>query len=184
MDGAKQTDGEPAQDERYARAVASFAGTLERLSRAYEADPNERLDLLQEIHFALWRSFARFDGRCSEATWIYRVAHNTATSHVLKRGRLRGQKLVTLEELATYRDPAQPDPELAAGDRQALAKLTSLIRMLAPPDRQLVLLYLEGLSAGDIGDLCGLSPGAVATKVHRLKAVLAQQLNKGGAHVG
>lgn len=184
MDGANQTDGGTAQDERYARAVASFAGALERLSRAYEADPVERLDLLQEIHFALWRSFARFDGRCSEATWTYRVAHNTAASHVLKRGRLRGQNLVTLDELAAYRDLAQPDPEAAASDRQALTKLTFLVRRLAPPDRQVVLLYLEGLSAADIGDLCGLSPGAVATKVHRLKAVLAQQLNRGGAHVG
>lgn len=184
MDGVNQAGGGPAQDERYARAVAAFAGALERLSRAYEADPVERLDLLQEIHFALWRSFAQFDGRCSEATWIYRVAHNTATSHVLKRGRLRGQKLVTLDELATYRDPAQPDPEAATGDRQALAKLTSLIRRLAPPERQVVLLYLEGLSAADIGDLCGLSPGAVATKVHRLKAVLAQQLKTGGADGG
>jgi RNA polymerase sigma-70 factor (ECF subfamily) len=183
MGGANQTDGETAQDERYARAVASFAGALERLSRAYEADPDERLDLLQEIHFALWRSFARFDGQCSEATWIYRVAHNTATSHVLKRARRRGQRLVTLDELDAYRDTATPDPELVASDRQRLAQITALIRMLAPPDRQVVLLYLEGLSAAEIGDLCGLSPGAVATKVHRLKAVLAKQLKKGGADV-
>ena len=103
MDGANQTKAEAAQDERYARAVAGFAGALERLSRAYEADPDARLDLLQDIHFALWRSFARFDGLCSEATWIYRVAHNAATSHVLKRVRLRRQTLVTLDELATYR---------------------------------------------------------------------------------
>jgi RNA polymerase sigma-70 factor (ECF subfamily) len=184
MGGVKQIDGGTSQDERYARAVATFAGALERLSRAYEADPNERLDLLQEIHLALWRSFAGFDGRCSEATWIYRVAHNTAASHVLKRGRLRARNLVTLDQLAAYRDPAQPDPEVLTSDRQALDKLTSLIRMLAPPDRQVVLLYLEGLSAANIGDLTGLSPGAVATKVHRLKAVLAQQLKKGGAHVG
>jgi RNA polymerase sigma-70 factor (ECF subfamily) len=183
MGEANPIDGGVTQDERYARAVATFAGALERLSRAYEADQDERRDLLQDIHFALWRSFARFDGLCSEATWIYRVAHNTAASHTLKRTRRRRQKLVTLDELATYHDPAQPNPEAEAGDRQALTRLTSLIRMLAPPDRQVVLLYLEGLGAAEIGDICGLSPGAVATKVHRLKAVLAQQLNKGGANV-
>jgi RNA polymerase sigma-70 factor (ECF subfamily) len=180
--GKNQTETEVAQDERYAGAVATFAGALERLSRAYEADPDERRDLLQDIHFALWRSFARFDGLCAEATWIYRVAHNVATSHVLKHARRRRGKLVTLDELANHRDPAQPDPEAETGDRQALARLTSLIRRLAPPDRQVVLLYLEGLAAAEIGDICGLSPGAVATKVHRLKAVLAQQLNPGGPH--
>jgi N-acetylneuraminic acid mutarotase len=35
-------------------------------------------DLLQEIHFQLWRSFAHFDHRCSLRTWVYRVAHNVA----------------------------------------------------------------------------------------------------------
>ncbi len=55
----------------------------------------------------IWRSFARFDGRCSERTWIYRVAHNVATSHVLKRRRLRTQKLLTLAELAAQSEPAQ-----------------------------------------------------------------------------
>jgi RNA polymerase sigma-70 factor (ECF subfamily) len=183
MDGANQTSAGADQDERYTRAAAAFAGALERLSRAYEADPAERDDLLQDIHFALWRSFARFDGLCSEATWIYRVAHNAATSHVLKRVRRKRQTFVTLDELGAYGDPAQPDPEAETADRQALNRLTSLIRMLAPPDRQVVLLYLEGLPAADIGDICGLSPGAVATKLHRLRAALTQQFNKGGIHV-
>jgi RNA polymerase sigma-70 factor (ECF subfamily) len=43
-------------------------------------NPEDRRDLLQEIHLALWRSFATFDDRCSLRTWVYRVAHNVATS--------------------------------------------------------------------------------------------------------
>jgi RNA polymerase sigma-70 factor (ECF subfamily) len=183
MDGADQTTGTAAQDERYARAIAVLGGALERLSRAYEADPDLRRDLLQDIHFGLWRSFARFDGLCSEGTWTYRVAHNIATSHVLKHKRQRRGTFVTLDDLAAHPDPAQPSPEAEAGERQALARLTALIQALAPPDRQVVLLYLEGLEAQQIGEICGLTPGAVATKVHRLKAVLAQQFNKGAAHV-
>jgi hypothetical protein len=31
-------------------------------ARAYEADPDKRRDLLQEIHFALWRSFRGLSG--------------------------------------------------------------------------------------------------------------------------
>jgi RNA polymerase sigma-70 factor (ECF subfamily) len=170
------------QDERYARAAATFGPALERLARAYEADADRRLDLLQDIHFALWRSFARYDGRCSERTWVYRVAHNVATSHVLTHKRSR--KLTTLDEIAARRDPAQADPEAATGDRQALDRLTTLVQALAPPDRQIVVLYLEGLEAAAIGEVCGLSPGAVATKVHRLKAVLVQRFNQGGRRAG
>ena len=41
------------QDERYRGAAAEYGGALERLARAYEADPDWRRDLLQEIHLAL-----------------------------------------------------------------------------------------------------------------------------------
>src|SRR5947199_191058 len=83
------------QDEIYVQAVTDYGQALERLARAYEADPDRRKDLLQEIHLALWRSFANFDGRCSVRTWVYRVAHNTATSQVTRR-RGRAPTLVSL----------------------------------------------------------------------------------------
>jgi RNA polymerase sigma-70 factor (ECF subfamily) len=178
MDGANQTGSQ--QDDRYVRAADVFGPALERLARAYEADADQQKDLLQDIHFALWRSFARFDGRCSEATWVYRVAHNVAASHVAGRKRRRAGGMLTLDELELRPDPAQPDPEAQTSERQALARLTALVRALAVPDRQVVLLYLEGLDAAAIGEICGLTPGAVAVKIHRLKAVLTKQFQKGG----
>ena len=52
------------------KRLARFGQALERLATAYEADPEKRRDLVQEIHFAIWRSFAGFDGRCSLRTWL------------------------------------------------------------------------------------------------------------------
>ena len=46
---------------RYEEAIAAYGGALERLTRAYEPDPELRRDLLQEIHIALWRSLAAFE---------------------------------------------------------------------------------------------------------------------------
>jgi RNA polymerase sigma-70 factor (ECF subfamily) len=181
MDGADQTISRDEQDARYTRATAALAPALERLARACETDPDQQKDLLQDIHFAVWRSFSLFDGRCSEATWVYRVAHNAAASHVAGRKRLRAGGMLTLDELEHRPDPAQPDPEAQAGERQALARLLALVRALALPDRQVALLYLEGLDAAAIGEVCGLTANAVAVKVHRLKAVLAKQFHKGGS---
>ena len=45
----------------YDEAVGEFGNALSRLIRSYERDGDKRDDLRQEIHFALWRSFARFD---------------------------------------------------------------------------------------------------------------------------
>jgi hypothetical protein len=41
--------------------MSSYGGALERLARVYEADAEVLRDLLQEIHIALWRSFAGTD---------------------------------------------------------------------------------------------------------------------------
>jgi RNA polymerase sigma-70 factor (ECF subfamily) len=167
------------QDERYALAAAEFGGAIERLARAYEAEADTRRDLIQDIHVALWRSLGGFDGRCSLRTWVYRVAHNTAASHVQRRRRWRGERsagVETLEHLA-----ATDDPEAAAGERQALERLMAIIHRLGPPDRQVALLYLEDLDAAAIGEITGLSPGAVATRIHRLKALLARRFAEGGA---
>ena len=75
------------QDARYGEAARRFAQAIERLARGYEADPELRRDLVQEIHVALWRSFVYFEGQCSERSWVYRIAHNVSVSHLIARRR-------------------------------------------------------------------------------------------------
>ena len=95
---------EGTQDERYREAAELYGAALERLARAYEADADWRRDLLQEIHLALWRSFDGWEARCSLRTWVYRVAHNTATAHVTRQRRRNAHELVSLEELEARAD--------------------------------------------------------------------------------
>jgi RNA polymerase sigma-70 factor (ECF subfamily) len=167
-----------AQDERYTEAAAEFGPALIRLARAYEKDPDNRRDLLQEIHLALWRSFAVFDARCSLRTWTYRVAHASAATYVLRQRRARPDMLVSLEDV-------EPVPVASDADRRmALARLTELIRQLKPIDRSVILCYLEGLDAAEIGELTGLSARNVATKVHRIKSILARGFQDGVSYAG
>jgi RNA polymerase sigma-70 factor, ECF subfamily len=55
---------EPRQDALYNQVVSEYGSMMARLASGYEMDSEQRLDLLQEIHLALWRSFAGFDERC------------------------------------------------------------------------------------------------------------------------
>lgn len=159
-------------------AAQEFGAAIERLARGYEARADARSDLIQDIHVALWRSLAAFDGRCSLRTWVYRIAHNTAADHIRRRRRWRGENGATLESLEAVAD--RDDPEAAAGDRQALERLMAIIQSLRAPDRQVALLYLEDMDAAAIGEITGMSAGAVATKIHRLKALLARRFAEGG----
>jgi RNA polymerase sigma-70 factor (ECF subfamily) len=164
------------QDRQYLDAVAEYGPALDRLARGYEADPDLRRDLRQEIHTALWRSLPKFSGACSLRTWVYRVAHNAAATHIV-RHRAK-QTFVELQEIEHAR--SEDDPEQSLLERDARQGLLRLVRGLKPADRLLTLLYLEDLDAADIGEITGLSPSAIAVKIHRIKAVLARRFQEGG----
>lgn len=166
----------PAQD-LFQQVFDTFGAALDRLARSYEADPDKRRDLLQEIHFAIWRSLAGFDQRCSLRTWVYRVAHNVAASHVLKHRRVGQRALLSLDEIADVSDLA--DAESSMHRQLTLGKLYDVIHNLNTVDREVILLYLEGLDAASIGEITGISPANVATKIHRVKKVLTSQFQQG-----
>jgi RNA polymerase sigma-70 factor, ECF subfamily len=122
-------DSTERQDALYERVATVYGPALDRLAHAYEGDSDRRRDLLQEIHVALWRSLRVFDERCSLRTWVYRVAHNVATSQIVRR-RTHAPTLVTLDELATI--AAENDAEQALDRRMALERLAALIRTMKP----------------------------------------------------
>src|SRR5450432_4853326 len=111
---------------------------------------------------------------------MYRVAHNIGASHVLRQRRSKSQALVGLEELENLPDAGSG--QQAADRSHALDRLLNLIQLLKPLDRHVILSYLEGLDAASIGEITGLSPGNVATKIHRIKAMLTLRFHQGGQH--
>ena len=168
------TDTRTGRQALFDEAVDKYGPALQRVVCAYEAVPDRRGDVLQEIYLALWQSFEAFDGRCALGTWVYRVAHNTATTVCIRRrDRLR---LVTLDDIEPAADP--PSFGSAIDDDRARGRLLDLVHRLKPLDRQIVLLYLEGLDAAATGEIVGLSAGNVATKIHRIKKVLADQFHE------
>jgi RNA polymerase sigma-70 factor (ECF subfamily) len=170
-----------SQDDLYRDAVDQFGASLERLASAYEADPEKRRDLSQNIHFQLWRSFQRYDALCSLRTWTYRIAHHVAASHVIRERRIFSA-LVSLEELEAL--PDRDQGQLAAEKRINLGRLSELIQRLKPLDRQVIICWLEDMDAASIGEITGLSPGNVAMRIHRIKNILVRRFHEGGSHAG
>ncbi|MEO8016286.1 MAG: RNA polymerase sigma factor [Pseudomonadota bacterium] len=161
----------------FEKVAAEFAAPLTRLARAHEADTHLQQDLLQEIHIALWRSLASFGGRCSLRTWVYRVAHNVAATHVLRDRRWQAHRLTTVDEIDVASDPPDVDAELDAG--RAMQKINALIQSLKPLDRQVIILHLEGLSADEIAEIAGISPANTHTKLTRIRQLLTERFGAG-----
>ena len=82
--------------------------------------------------------------------------------------------LVSLEEVEMAPVPPDADRWLA------LKRLTHLVQRLKPEDREVILAYLEGMESAEIGELTGISARNVATKVHRIKNLLARNFHEAG----
>jgi RNA polymerase sigma-70 factor, ECF subfamily len=82
---------------------------------------------------------------------------------------------VTLESI-----PDTSDGEALLDRGRTLDRVYALIRPLRPIDRQIMLLYLEDVDAPTIAEVTGLTARNVATKIHRIKQVLARQFHDRG----
>lgn len=168
-----------SQDALYEEAAGEYGAALERLAGSYEFDRDKCRDLLQDIHLAIWRSLEGFAGNCSLRTWVYRVAHNVAASHVVRHQRAGKRPLVSLDEVD---DLPVADSGDAFDRQQSLERLREFIQLLKPIERQVILLYLEGTEAAGIAEITGISAGNVATKIHRIKKILAGRFDRGDRH--
>jgi len=108
--------------------------------------------------------------------WLFRIAHNQLANALRSRHRQQATSLEVVAEPRTLADPAGLIglEEEARGLRRALDEL--------PYDRRqvVVLRFVDGLSAREIGAVLGRSEGAVRVLQHRALRQLAAMLATGG----
>lgn len=139
-------------------------------------------DLTQDAFVRAFTSIARFKGQSSFFTWLYRIAVNTALSH-LKKSRMR--RFFSFENINEEMAPAEIVDTLSqksAGDRSAqLAelqeKLNEALQKLSPKHRTVVVLFeIEGLNHQEIADIMHTSEGTVRSRLHYAKQQLQADL--------
>lgn len=59
-----------------------YDGLISLIAASYEFHPARAQDLTQEILIAVWRAWPSFRGECSERTFVARIAHYQAITHV------------------------------------------------------------------------------------------------------
>jgi RNA polymerase sigma-70 factor (ECF subfamily) len=155
-------------ETRFLALFHEHRAILYKVAFGYCRNREDRVDLVQEMATELWRSFGRYDGRVKFSTWAYRVAMNVAISR-FRGERRRIRDTLPFDQLGfelTADDPLEQE----AGDNMHV--LRRLIDGLDELNRALVLLYLEGHSSEEIGEIVGISPGNVTTRMNRLKTEL------------
>lgn len=164
-----------SQPQRFEELLEAHKGILFKVCNAYCPNRDDREDLAQEITIQLWQAFPRFDERLRFSTWMYRIALNVAISFY-RRESARTRHVVPGGEalLNVAASPAGP-----SGD---IERLYESLRSLNEIDRALLLLYLDGNTYREIGEVLGISETNVATRIGRLKDKLRSTYGTGSTY--
>jgi RNA polymerase sigma-70 factor (ECF subfamily) len=150
---------------------------LSRLAASYERDKALREDLFQEICLAVWRALRTYRGDSSVRTFVFRIAHNRAVSHVVKRAAAKALSLEALEtEPSASRRSAEEEIDLSV----RAERLQNAISRLPLGLRQPVIMALEGFRAREIGEVLGISENAVSIRMTRARQVLRESISVAG----
>jgi RNA polymerase sigma-70 factor (ECF subfamily) len=157
----------------FADLLREHAGLIARIAASYEADRELARDLTQEILLAIWRALPVFRKESSQRTFIARIAHNRAISHVARRANLPAMVQIS-EELAC----PLPVPEAVVLEEHQSARLLAAVQRLPLSYRQVASLLLEDFTPAEIAQILGLSVNAVTIRSSRARALLRDLLGE------
>jgi RNA polymerase sigma-70 factor (ECF subfamily) len=137
-------------------------------------------DLVQATFIEAMRSFPRYRGEASMATWVTRIAVHVAHHH-LRRGVRRPLPL----ELVADRPAEAPSPDAELDARRLHAQLYRLLDRIKPKKRIAFLLFVvEGHSVEEIAALTGASRTATKSRLLFARRELQKLVREDGVLAG
>ncbi len=137
-------------------------------------DPGLAEDALQEAYLRAFRALPRFRGDSSMATWLHRIVHNVCMDELRRRCRRAEDPLD-----GSLADTAVADPsDLGIARADLAAGLAGL-----PADQRAAVVLVDGygMGYGAAGELLGVPPGTVGSRVFRARAALRHTLSVSAA---
>jgi len=139
-------------------------------------------DLTQDTFIKAFQSINRFQGQSSFFTWLYRIAVNSALTHI-RRNKLRSffsfdrvhEDAQVAEIVNQLTDKKDVEREVFVGELQE--KLNEAMMKLSIPHRTVVTLFeIDGLSHEEIAEIMNCSVGTVRSRLHYAKQLLQAEL--------
>jgi RNA polymerase sigma-70 factor (ECF subfamily) len=183
--------------------VERYQASMLRLARIYVHDPASAEDAVQEAWLGVLRGLARFEGRSSLKTWIFRILLNLARtswarerrsvpfSRLADRDRGEPEPSVDPDRFLDALDPREPHhwahpprrwrgtPEDWVLSREVQACLKSAIEALPTSQREVITLRdVEGWSAEEVCNVLGVSGTNLRVLLHRARSRVRRALER------
>jgi RNA polymerase sigma-70 factor (ECF subfamily) len=148
-----------------------FGVALRMLGNRAEAE-----EIAQETFLRAHRALPDFRGEARLQTWLYAIASRLCLNRLASPDR----RLVRGDDEALA---AAPSDEPSAAARLERAERDAAVReaiAALPEERRIVVVLrdLEGLSYEEIGEVLGLEPGTVRSRLHRARLDLKNKLER------
>lgn len=168
-------------DVAFELLVQRYEKRLQRYVRLLVRDEEKARELVQDTFVKLHRNAHRYEPKASFATWLYRIAHNVAVSH------LRKKKLQLVFGFGSH----DPESDLPGGDvawvglgAHDLAEGTQVRQMLNRelarlPDKlreAFVLFDVEELPIAEVARITGSPEGTIKARIFRARRALRERL--------
>ena len=152
-------------EQEFHRAAERYLDMVYRIALNYFRHPQDAEDAAQEAMLRLWRADTDFEGEEHLRHFLVRVTLNVCRDF----SRSPWRKLTV--PLESCREPAFSTPERWEL-YQAVMALPAKYRL------PLYLYYFEGYAVAEVGELLGLNPSTVQTRLARARAKLKQELEE------
>ncbi|MEZ4259398.1 MAG: sigma-70 family RNA polymerase sigma factor [Polyangiaceae bacterium] len=174
-----------ARDERaFNELVQTYGRRVSALVFRMLGNRAEAEDLTQEVFVQVFKAIGTFRGDSKLSTWIYRIAVNLCknrTKYLRVRHSNEQDELEAIAERVPLGEARRANvavierPDEALAGKQVERIVQDAIASIDPTFREcLVLRDVEELSYEEIGEITGLPPGTVKSRIFRARAQLKE----------
>ncbi len=156
------------KEQQFAQVVKDNRSTIYVVCYMFSNDAEEVADLFQEVLVKLWNGYDSFQGKSDIKTWIYRVTLNTCVT-IDRKKRRRNRAMLSMD--VDYFDSQEQETAQVRILHERIARLQ-------PLDRAIILLWLEQISYGEIGEIVGISAKNVSVRLARIRVQLKYMSNE------
>lgn len=164
--------------------VEKYQHRILKLTNRYTKDPNESLDVAQEIFIKAYRGLNHFRNKSSFYTWLYKIAINTAKSYVMNKNRYLPEfSFDVLENDQLYylvKDPLRecdgPDNSITCGELENIF-FSVIDKLPLELKTTIILREVDELTYEEIAVIMECPVGTVRSRIFRARDAIEKKIS-------
>lgn len=168
--------------EAFGKIVDAYQGRVYGFVKRLTHGAEEALDITQEVFIRAFQGFARFDGRSSLRTWLFRIAYNLCIDRSRKENRNPAEARIDTaasdDEPMEFAD-SRWDPQSAMLENELYDVVSAGIDSMSDKLRTVLILHdREDLGYDEIAETVGIPVGTVKSRLFLARAHLQNHVRQ------